>query len=27
VKFSGAAKAKRRRSPVVDPPFIGKSTF
>jgi hypothetical protein len=26
VKFSGAAKAKRRRSPGVDPPFIGKST-
>jgi hypothetical protein len=27
VKFSGAAKAKRRHSPVFDPPFIGKSTF
>ena len=26
VKFSGAAKAKRRRSPGVGPPFIGKST-
>jgi hypothetical protein len=25
--FKGSKKAKRRRSPGVDPPFIGKSTF